>query len=397
MAETHKPRRLPRGALWAAPTLALLAVLGAAAWVWREDMLQAALDPKTPFQTYVPPPAPDYGRREAWALLPARPERWTMADPPADVFFVHPTTYDGGREWNAPVDHRQAAARLAREALPNHAAPYIRVGRLFAPRYRQAGLYSFLTLRDDAREARRFAYADVRAAFRTYVERYNGGRAFLVVGVEQGGSLAARLIAEEVAPNAALRSRLVAAHLTHTPVPASGLGLPGCSRREEARCVLAFVAVPEGDDAGARRKLARALVWNAGGELVNLAPRPALCVNPLTGGQGEALASPRLNLGAANATGFEWGLRPGLQARQVGARCAGGVLRITRAESPSLRPSGDWAARLRAPAYNLFYADLEADARARLKALQQQDDFARPAPPIVDTRAIEQAPVHTID
>jgi hypothetical protein len=44
---------------------------------------------------------------------------------------------------------------------------------------------------------------------------------------------------------------------------------------------------------------------------------------------------------------------------------------VSRPESPSLRPSGGWAERRRAAPYNLFYADLEADAQARLAALSR--------------------------
>ena len=54
--------------------------------------------------------------------------------------------------------------------LPNYAGPFVRVGRLFAPRYRQASLFAQLTLRDDARDAREFAYGDVRRAFDYYLD-----------------------------------------------------------------------------------------------------------------------------------------------------------------------------------------------------------------------------------
>src|SRR5204863_308586 len=79
---------------------------------------------------------------------------------------------------------------------PNYIGPFVSVGRVFAPKYRQASLYTQLTLRDDAREARQFAYGDVREAFRSYLNHDNGGRPFLIVGVEQGGTLALRLWAE---------------------------------------------------------------------------------------------------------------------------------------------------------------------------------------------------------
>ena len=70
------------------------------------------------------------------------------------MFFIHPTTYSGGGNWNAPIDKALTRNRLDRVMIPNHAAPFASVGPVFAPRYRQASLYSFLTNREDARRAR---------------------------------------------------------------------------------------------------------------------------------------------------------------------------------------------------------------------------------------------------
>ena len=118
----------------------------------------------------------------------------------------------------------------------------------------------------------------------------------------------------------------------------------------------------------ARRLLERALVWNGKGELVNITPRPALCFNPILGAVTGQTAPARLNLGAVNATGLEWGARPAFMARQVSARCEGGVLRVTRPKSGAFRQTGDWANRRKEPGFNLFYADVEADAKQRLAA-----------------------------
>lgn len=386
-AAGRRPRRVRTTV---AAVLGLAVVVAVAAYVWRDDILRTALDPRVPFQTYTPPPAPDYANRRAWALLPPRPA--ADGDAPAmDVFFVHPTTYDGGGEWNAAYDARDAGLRLERVMLPNHAGPYQAVGRVFAPRFRQASLYTRLTLRDDAREARTFAYRDVRDAFRTYVARWGGERPLLVAGVEQGGELAARLLREEIASNPALRARLVAAHLTETIVPANGVGLPVCAAKAQAGCVLAFASEREGETGEAQRMLARSLVWDGAGHLTNLSGEAA-CVNPVTGVAGTA-APASAHRGGANATGLEWGARPGFLPRQVTTRCEGGVLFVSRPESPSLRPGWGWAERRRAPAFNLFYADLEADARARLEA----GGFPKRAEPITRSIAIRGSPIYRID
>ncbi len=351
-----------RGRRWLRIGLAaLVLVLAVGAVVFRDDLMSTALDPKVPFQTYRPPPTPDYASPQAWALRPAATEA-----APADVFFIAPTTYDGGKHWNAPIDNAKADRLLREVMIPNYVGPFVSVGRIFAPRYRQASLYTQLTLREDAREARQFAYVDVRDAFRAYAARDNVGRPFFVVGVEQGGTLALRILAEEVATDPALRDRLVAAYMIGAVAPADAPPIPPCMQRAQAGCLAAWARAREGDFEFAQQLLARALVWNERGELVNLHPRPALCFNPILGAVSDEPAPVRLHLGAANATGLEWGARPAFLPRQVSARCEGGVLKVTKPKSASLKPTGDWATRRKAAGFNLFYADEEADAKARL-------------------------------
>lgn len=376
-------------------------VLLLAAYVWRDDIRRTGLDPKEPFQTYKPPRAPDYADPRDWALIPETPDAWEAGDLPVDVFFVHPTTYDGGRDWNGPLEDRSARRQLDRVMLPNYAGPFLRVGRIFAPRYRQASLYSQLTLRDDAREARRFAYGDVREAFRRYAADFSKGRDFIVVGVEQGGGLAARLIREEISADPDLAARMAAAYLIETPLPADEYGpqsaIPACARREQARCVVAWMSASVGAEDQARQIQARSLVWDAQGHLQNLGPRPLLCVNPITGAADAVEAPARLHMGAANASEVEWGARPAFLARQVSAQCVRGVLRVSEPKSASLRPSGGWADRKEAAPYNLFFADIEADARKRVATHFGRQDFPTAAPPIEKSVEIGGGAINRID
>jgi hypothetical protein len=204
--------------VWPVVSIGLLIVLLAAAvMIWWGDILQALLDPELPYAVYKPPPAPVYDHASSWALSPGplRPD-----DPPVDVFFVHPTTFDGGRNWNGPIGDRASLRVLNRVMLPNYAGPFAAIGRVFAPLYRQASLYTSLTLFDDAIEARAFAYGDVRAAFRTFETRLGRDRPFILVGVEQGGTLASRLLREEIEASPRMRRRLVAAYLIEAAVPA---------------------------------------------------------------------------------------------------------------------------------------------------------------------------------
>lgn len=365
MAKPH-----PRRRRWLTISLiGVVLILVAGVAVSWDDLQRNALDPKLPFQTYNPPKSPDYAQRGAWYLMPTDPAVLSPGSPPVDIFFLSPTTYDGGEQWNAPIDDRRGAKLFRRAMAPNYAGPFVRVGRIFAPRYRQASLYTQLTLRDDAVEARKFAYGDAVAAFRYYLEHGNHGRPFLLVGVEQGGLLAQRLLAEEVAPRPEIRDRLVAAYLIEALAPADASPIPPCERRAQAGCLAAWASAFTDDPERGQTLLDRSLVWSAQGELETLKGRPALCFNPILGETSQAAAPARLNLGAANATGLEWDARPAFLARQVGAQCKGGILEVTPPRSGAFKPTGSWADRRKAPAYNLFYADIEADALARVAAL----------------------------
>ena len=376
---------------------AFIAFLAVSAFIWRDEILRTWLDPKQPFQTYTPPPAPDYTKASAWALIPNNPDLWTPSDPPADVFFVHPTTFDGGRNWNGPIDDARANRILARVMLPNYAGPFQRVGRVFAPRYRQASLYAFLTNKEDAQEARKFAYRDVEGAFRQFLQ-YNAGRPVVIVGVEQGGGLADRLIHQVVARDASLMARLAAVYLIDTPVAAdehkAGAELPACTAYGQARCILAWDEADDDTDAAKQRK--RALVWTQDGRLENLGDRMLLCVNPLLGAVSDAAAPSRLDLGASNATGLEWGVRPAFLPREVSTQCVNGFLRISKPASNSLKERGGWTDRLREPPFNLFYANEEADAKGRVEALTRRPGYVAPQPSSGGSIRVEHAPIHRI-
>ena len=352
---------------WIALGLAALVVLLlVAALVFRVDILRTSLDPKVPFQAYKPPRAPNYADARSWALpIPAGPATTGAAD----VFFIHPTTYNGGDNWNGPYRDPRARKLLDQVFLPNYAGPFARVGRVFAPRYRQASLYSHLTQREDARAARQFAYGDINTAFRYWRAHYDSGRPFVLVGVEQGGLLAARLLSEEIARDADLRGRVAGVYLIETVAPAAdyapGQAFPACTARGQPGCVLAWASPRDGN---AERMLKRALWWNERGDLVSLRGRPALCVNPLSGTRSDAFMPARANRGAVNATGMEWGLRPGFMQRQISARCVGGVLEVSKPKSEAFKAPRGWTAQLRAPPYNLFYLDIENDALVRVSA-----------------------------
>ena len=349
---------------------ALVFLLTAAVAVWRGDILRAGLDPQIPFQTYDPPPTPDYADPAAWTLRDVR----TTDTGPAAIFFLHSTTYDGGEDWNGPIGDPKSDAYLERVVIPNYAGPFARAGSVSAPRYRQASLYTRLTLRDDARDARAFAYGDALMALEAWLAAHPTGP-LVLAGVEQGGELIDRLVRERIAPDPALSARVAAVYLMDVIVAREPLSasLPPCATATSIGCVVAWSGVDEKNDGAAQRRLRRALIWDANGRLVDLAGRPALCVNPVSGAADGAAIPARRHHGAANATGLEWGVRPAFIDRAVATRCRDGVLRHTGLTTESFREVGNWADRRKARQYNLFYADIEADVERRLNVWMASD------------------------
>ena len=72
-------------------------------------------------------------------------EVWALAegsDPPADVFFLHPTTYFWRGGWNAPVGGFLTRLITA-VTLDGQASAFEQAGRIFAPRFRQMTLSGF--------------------------------------------------------------------------------------------------------------------------------------------------------------------------------------------------------------------------------------------------------------
>jgi Protein of unknown function (DUF3089) len=348
--------------------IALASVIALALMMFSDDIKRHNLDPKVPFQTYNRPAAPDYGKAMAWYMNPSL--AGGLSARKADVFFVHATTYTGGKAWLGPIDDRATAAEIEQVQLPNYAGPFASEGNIYAPRYRQASLYSMLTRREDAREARQFAYSDVEKAFEAFLKQRRSPHGFVVVGVEQGGVLVDRLIRSKIMSDAELSSQFIAGYMIETLVPTSAYntanGVKACLNRTETGCVVAYLGVDDGRPDQAIQAERRALIWNENNNLAVLGKEETICVNPLTGGITEEDIDERQSLGAANATGLEWDTPPALVSRKVSARCRGGVLYVIRPNSPTFRDEGTWIARMKVNSYNLFYGDLKTDFRDRL-------------------------------
>jgi hypothetical protein len=377
--------------------IAALAAIAIAGWFLRDQVYQTLQDPGEPYQTYSPPIAGDYAEADSWYV------RGTFDDEtqPA-VFFVHPTTYSGGFNWNAPLDKASAASAVTTLVLPNYAAPFESSGELFAPRYRQAALYAFMNNREDGVLARLFAYADVERAFAQFLTDIGEDRPFILVGVGQGGLHMIGLLIHQVAPVEDLTSRLVAAYILEASVPldlfAGPLAnIPPCETPDDVGCIYSFSAAHQAEERRIRIMTERSMSWTPASKLGFVEGRGLLCTNPLLSTRSTEFASARQHRGGVAAEGFTSGVMPASIPAQTSAQCTDGILLIDRPRSPVLRRPQRLAEDYREPPFNLFYEDMRLDAARRTSLLVDVLAEARRwAPALEDPEDVREAPVTPI-
>jgi len=376
--------------------MAVLAMAGIAGWFLRDQVFQTFQDPGEPFQTYSPPEAADYNVAEGWYAQGAFEDGNTDE---AAIFFVHPTTYSGGSNWNAPLDKLSASEAVILSSLPNYAAPFEFSGQVFAPRYRQAALYAFMNNREDGVQARQFAYKDVERAFDQFLIDIGDERPIMMVGIGQGGLHALGLLINRVAINEDVRARLIAAYLIETPVPldlltTSLLEIPACETPEDIRCIVSYSPALPDEERRIRILTERTMSWMPEGRLGFVEGRGLLCVNPILSARSREYASPRQHRGGVAAEGLPHDTLSAPIVGQTGAQCVDGILMTERPRSTVLRRPSRLAEDYREPPFNLFYEDLRFDASVRTSNLTQiLNEERRWAPGLEAPEAVEEAPV----
>jgi len=373
---------------------ALILIL--ASWYYRDDLFRSIYDPREPFQTMVTPPAPDYGTDAAWLIRPD-----SSIDPiniaGGDVFVVSPTLFLGGTHWNAPIGEEKLSGEFERIVLPNYVLPYKSAGRIYAPKYRQAALYTFLNNRDDSLLAMQFAYDDVRRAFETFLSENPPERPMIIVGYGQGGLHAQRLLTEFFAGDRA--NKLAAAYIIDHPLVLEDItGVKPCASKQDTNCVIAFGAFEPKEKRRAQRFVDKTLIWGTpeqnGGGMRSVGGRSLLCVNPLLWTTDTDYAPARLHLGGVAAEGLGVDTMPVPMPHQTGAQCQGGILLLDKPKQKALRRPSRFGGKYRTLPSNLFYEDLRVDAARRVQYLINKDTLPRRAPLLeMETIEIEDSPV----
>jgi hypothetical protein len=207
--------------------------------------------------------SPDYSHLDNWAAIPLKhnpsdsvpkPLRNNyFADTLADVFFIHPTTYTDASKafgWNAPVKDALLNAKTDYSTILYQASIFNAIGRIYAPRYRQAHLSAYFpkTQADSLHALAAFneAYNDIKKAFEFYSQHYNHGRPIIIASHSQGSTHAIRLI-KEFFDGKTLQQQFVVAYVLGMPVPQHSFqNISACNSPEQTGCICSWRSFKEG-------------------------------------------------------------------------------------------------------------------------------------------------------
>lgn len=307
------------------------------------------------FDTAQNTPPPQYADLKYWA---AHPDKADFADripsnapeledaqktASVDVFFLHPTTYtikSGNTRWNAALENAALNTKTDESPIQYQASIFNGVGRVFAPRYRQAHIAAYFTSDTaSAKAAFELAYQDIRAAFVYYLEHWNGSRPIIIASHSQGTTHATRLM-KEFFDGKTLQNRLIVAYTLGMPLQKDIFqNIPLCEQPTQTGCYCAWRTFADGYEPPR-------------GKGANIA-----VVNPLTWRTTDERASADLHEGAV-LFGFKK-----MSPKSLETQIHNGILWTTK---PKFRGSALYRNKnYHAGDFNLFYMNVRNDVKRR--------------------------------
>jgi len=224
--------------------------------------MSSCLVPVHKFEATKKPIAPNYANDSCWAALPTKKDSADVSvyaagiidgqqSAPIDVFYVHPTTYLIGNKWNANLSDEEVNKKTDQLAVRNQASVFNEMCRVYAPRYRQAVLFSYAHYAEkkgNASQAFDLAYGDVKAAFTYYLKNYNQGRPFIIASHSQGTDHTIRLLHDFIENDSLLKKKLVAAYIIGRPIQKGNIkAIPPADSANQVGCFITWNTVLWGE------------------------------------------------------------------------------------------------------------------------------------------------------
>lgn len=317
-----------------------------------------------PFETG--PSIPDYSLTSSWAALPeikdsadCVPGESGMSDNQsiagADVFFIHPTSFLKRTElstgWNANIHDSLINLETDKGSIKNQASPFNGAGRIYAPRYRQAFIYSYFDGgKENGKKALDLAYEDVKSSFSFYLDNFNKGRPFIIASHSQGTTHAIRLLQEYI-DGKPLSQKMIAAYIIGMDVyDTLFTSLKPCENSGETNCYITWRTYAVG--------------YYPPGYI--MPSRLSVCTNPLNWKITTEYASREMNKG-----GILWNFNNVIE-NISDAQVGDGVLRVNE---PRFRGRAFFNIKnYHIVDFNLFYFNIRENAMERVKKYSEKNN-----------------------
>lgn len=297
----------------------------------------------------------DYSDEKNWAALPTKKDNADLMpdeqdqdkqiESPVDVFFVHPTSFNEKIEndnWNTSIENEKVNFETDSRSIKYQASLFNQVGKVYAPRYRQANFKAYFEKNPLSKKAFDLAYKDVVDAFYYYMEHYNQGRPFIIASHSQGSDHSMRLIRDHI-QGTKLEKQMVVAYIVGMPLPKDLLAIPPCKSPEQTGCVCSWRTYLKGVEPDYVKS-----------------EKEMIVTNPITWKAEEGLSPIEAHKGAV-LLDFEKGPLPKI----VRAEVKNNILWITKPDisgklflTRKNYHMGD---------YNLFYKDVQENANLRVQ------------------------------
>ena len=174
------------------------------------------------FEEEIPKLAPNYSKLEYWAAHPNKfdasdllPENLiddTLCLDSIDVFYVYPTIYTKGDQWNADVSDIKLNENIQNLALKNQANAFCGMANIYSPLYRQMHYHGYS---DNSNGIKAFdiAYNDIENAFKYYLKYFNNGNRIVLAAHSQGTHHLQKLFTEYLLKNDSILKRIELSYL----------------------------------------------------------------------------------------------------------------------------------------------------------------------------------------
>ena len=260
----------------------------------------------------------------------------------ADVFYIHPTMYYSAKGWSGDLKDEKLNHRVDKYPVRMQASAFNGSCKVYAPRYRQATLYSFFEKKaDNGEKALALAYEDVLSSFDYYIKNYNNGRPFIIASHSQGSRHAYRLLNDRIEKDPVLRKRFICAYVIGFATDITYADILPCDSSSQTGCLISW----------------NTYKWGAVTENKYIGVNK-YCTNPLTWKRKTDEAGESLNLGGVDRN-FK------LIANAVDAKVNDGILWVHKPKKGKFLKFGK---NYHVCDYSFFYMNIRRNAEERINA-----------------------------